>query len=56
MDAVETKLSIKFNLDAEEVATLVALGLDTPTKIKDADPEDIPSEILAKLTRWHPQE
>lgn len=53
---LEMKVSIKFGLTAEEVATLAALGFDTPRKIKDADPEDIPSEILARLTRWHPQE
>ena len=53
---LETKVSIKFGLTIEEVATLAELGFDTPRKIKDADPEDIPSEILAKLTRWHPQE
>ena len=56
MDAVETKIAIKFGLTAEEVAALVDLGFDTPRKIKDADPEDIPSPILAKLSRWHPQE
>lgn len=56
MNANETKISIKFRLTAEEVAALVALGFDTQRKIKDADPEDIPSEIRAKLTRWHPQE
>jgi hypothetical protein len=55
MDTVN-KLVIKFGLTAEEVVELVALGLDTPRKIKDADPKDIPSKILAKLTRWHPQE
>ena len=52
----ENKIAIKFGLTAEEVADLVELGFDTPTKIKDADPEEIPEAILAKLSRWHPQE
>jgi hypothetical protein len=53
---LEMKVSIKFGLTVEEVATLAALGFDTPRKIKDADPEEIPEAILAKLSRWHPQE
>ena len=51
----EMKIAVEFSLTAEEVTALVELGFDTPRKIKDADPEDLPSDIRAKLTRWHPE-
>lgn len=50
------KIAKKFVLTAEEVLELAELGFDTPRKIKDADPDDIPEAILDKLSRWHPQE
>jgi len=53
---IQDKIAKKFSLTAQDVADLEELGFDTPTKIKDADPEEIPEAILAKLSRWHPQE
>ena len=53
---IQDKIAKKFGLTAEEVLELAELGLDTPTKIKNADPESIPSPILAKLKRWFPEE
>ena len=53
---IQDKIAKKFGLTTEEVLELAELGLDTPTKIKTADPDDIPSPILAKLGRWFPGE
>lgn len=53
---IKDKIAKKFGLTASDVEALFELGLDTPTKIKAADPDDIPSEILAKLGRWFPEE
>jgi len=49
------KIARKFKLTADDVAALVAAGLDTPYKIATANPENLPSGLAEKLTRWHPE-
>ena len=49
-------LSTRGRLDAEDVAALLAAGFDTPTKIKNADAEELPEGLADKLTRWISQE
>jgi hypothetical protein len=46
------KLSRKFKLTAAEVAELVKVGLDTPTKIKAATAEQLPAGLRTTLARW----
>jgi len=53
MSAKQSKLAIKFGLTLLEVGVLIALGFDTQRKIKDADPDDLPDDILQKLSRYH---
>lgn len=55
MTANETKMGIKFGLNSEEVALLVAAGFDTPRKVKDAEYEELPESVRAKLARWVPE-
>lgn len=52
MDANATKIARKFNLTAADVAALAKVGLDTPTKIKAAKPDELPEGLRDKLTRW----
>jgi len=51
MDALGMKIARKFNLTAEEVAALRKAGLDTPHKIRDANPEELPEGLADKLKR-----
>ena len=53
MSAKQSKIAIKFKLTRAEAGTLIALGFDTPRKIKDAGPDDLPEAILQKLSRFH---
>jgi hypothetical protein len=50
MNAREMKIARKFKLSAAEVAELSKAGLDTPTKIKQAKPEELPEGLRDKLT------
>lgn len=50
MDAIGEKLAKQFKLTAAEVDALRAAGLDTPRKIRDAQPDDLPPGIADKLS------
>jgi len=51
MDARQAKIARQFRLTAEEVTALYAAGLDTPHKIRDAKPEELPEGLADKLKR-----